>query len=449
MDPAWLRLEQLIKSEETSIIKVEARYVPGAGRGLFATHDLSALETLISVPGQFLLNARTLSSLYPEPILPQSTPTYEANPFRLSSIQLLSLHLYRVKRGIKDVVFDAYINTLPSSFSDHPVALMQHPELRALLLKLVPVSIGRMLLAVEQRLKDDWKIAIGILEQFPSLLSLMSKGEVGDSSLVPEDYMWAWLNVNTRCLYHDLNFVNSSDNVTMCPILDFANHTSVYSLSITQDEFALGDGMTFLTSTPIKEGNQIFLRYGPHSNAFLFSEYGFVLPLNIEDTHLTDGEILIDPDMEELLRKTKDFMPKEELLKDRNYWGDWTFHVEGGVGRPSYRVIPALRLFHISLNCNGDTSTELKLWEDSVLGLKENISEDNDSKVWESLTALCERIIQRSTIKISQIRSQAAETKAIRPAEWLQVLSMIERLWDEERYVSESVRQATLNGTVF
>jgi hypothetical protein len=54
--------------------------------------------------------------------------------------------------------------------------------------------------------------------------------------------MQAIATVNTRCLYHDLGFAKSSDNITMCPLLDFANHTTLQSMSVTQDEFALRDG---------------------------------------------------------------------------------------------------------------------------------------------------------------------------------------------------------------
>ncbi|CAE6521978.1 unnamed protein product [Rhizoctonia solani] len=449
MDPAWSRLEKLIKSKEDSIVKVEARYVPGAGRGLFATQDLSALETIVSVPGPLLLNARTLNNIYPEAILPQSTSGLEADLLPLSSIQLLSLHLYRVKRGVQDDTFDAYIGTLPLSFSNHPLVIMQNPKLRPLILTSVPVSVGRMLSGVEQRLKDDWNLTLDIMERFPSLSPPGSESEEKDPKLLSEDYLWAWLNVNTRCLYHSLGFMQSSDNVTMCPILDFANHTSVDSLSITQDEFALGDGMAFSTLGPVQKGDQIYLRYGYHSNAFLFSEYGFVSPLDLKDMHIANGETAVDPDIEELIRGAKEFELKEELLRGRNYWGDWTLHVEAGEARPSYRVIPALRLLHISLGPQNDTSRELRFWEDSLLGLAENVSDENESKVRESVTALCERIVRRSTIKVSQIRSQMADDKVVKPLEWLQVLSMIERLWEEERYVAESVRRAILDGIAF
>ncbi|CAE6419459.1 unnamed protein product [Rhizoctonia solani] len=421
MDPAWSHLEGLIKSEDESIIKVEARYVAGAGRGLFATQDLAALETVISVPGRFLLNAKTLSASYPEPVLPQSTPASTLDALRLSSIQLLSLHLYRIKRGVKDDIFGAYINTLPSSFPDHPLVIMQNPELRPLVMKVVPPSVERMLLGVEKRLKDDWNLALDTMGLFPNLLAPKKKEETEGQKLLFEDYMWAWLNVNTRCLYHELDFSKPSDNITMCPILDFANHISIDSLSITQDEFALGDGMAFSTLSPIKKGDQIYLRYGGHSNAFLFSEYGFVLPLSLKGAHISDGEIIVDPYVEELFRGMRDCKMKEELLRDRDYWGDWTFHVQDGDARPSYRVIPALRLLHIPLNSQNDTNRELQLWEDSLVGLTDDVSKQNESKVRRSVIGLCENIIERSKNKISHVRSQVTDGEASCSAEWLQV----------------------------
>ncbi|KAF8761564.1 Oxidoreductase family, C-terminal alpha/beta domain [Rhizoctonia solani] len=413
MDPPWLRLEKLINSEENYIVRVEPRYVAGAGRGLFATQDLAALETVISVPSQFLMNARTLSAQYPEPILPQSTPISTIDPPPLSSIQLLSLHLYRVKRGIKDDSFDPYISTLPPSFADHPLAVMQKPDLRPAVMKMVPPSVENMLLSVEKRLKDDWNLALRTMEHFPDLLS-SGKEEMEDSDCLLEDYMWAWLNVNTRCLYHGLGFAQPSDNVTMCPILDFANHTSIDSLSITQDEFALGDGMAFSTPGPIKNGDQVYLRYGGHSNAFLFSEYGFVLPLGLQGAY-------------------------NQCLTLTDTHSDWTFHVQDGEARPSYRVIIALRLLHVSINSEDDSNHELQLWEDSIMGLVDNVSEENELKVRQSVIDLCKTIVERSKTKISYVRSQVADREASGPVEWLHVLDMIEQLWEEEYYVAKKL----------
>jgi hypothetical protein len=79
--------------------------------------------------------------------------------------------------------------------------------------------------------------------------------------------------------------------------------------------------MAFSTSCPVKCGDQIYLRYGGHSNAFLFVEYGFVLSLRIRNAHITSGEITVDPDIEDMIRSSVNFDVKEQLLKDKSYWG--------------------------------------------------------------------------------------------------------------------------------
>jgi hypothetical protein len=78
-------------------------------------------------------------------------------------------------------------------------------------------------------------------------------------------------------------------------------------------------GMAFSSASSLQPGDQVYLRYGGHSNAVLFTEYGFVLSPNSKDTHTLDGEITIDPDVEEMLRTCEDYEAKVQLLKDRNY----------------------------------------------------------------------------------------------------------------------------------
>lgn len=79
--------------------------------------------------------------------------------------------------------------------------------------------------------------------------------------------------------------------------------------------------MGFSVSYPVKRGDQIYLRYGGHSNGFLFAEYGFVLPLDIQQAHIMNGEITVDPDVEEMFRTSADAEAKQKILEDRNYWG--------------------------------------------------------------------------------------------------------------------------------
>ncbi|KAF8605173.1 SET domain-containing protein [Ceratobasidium sp. AG-I] len=451
MDITWPPLHNLLKDQgDNAIIKVEPRVVSGAGRGLFATQEVQPLETLVSIPGLLLLNAKTLNRIYPASILPRLTSESGTNSERLTSTQILSMHLYRVRRGIPDPSFNAYINTLPTSFSDHPLTVILENAQGRGILDHMPGSAAKMLLDVEKRLKDDWGVITKTLTVFPDLVP---PGDVGINSESPSqfsDFIWAWLNVNTRCLYHQLGFVDSGNNITMCPLLDFANHTSSASISVTQDEFALLDGMAFSSAIMLRLDDEVYLRYGAHSNAVLFSEYGFVIPFNRDNTHIVDGEILIDPDVEELLQSSEYSEQKIQLLKDRNYWRDWTLHVEDGVARPSFRLLPALRLLHINLQLPSGVKVnrDLESWEDSLLGLAETVSSENETKTRQSIITLCSKIVNRAELYIQRVEAQLLQDGGESEG-WRRVISMVQCLWEEELEVARRVRQAVLNGVEF
>lgn len=78
--------------------------------------------------------------------------------------------------------------------------------------------------------------------------------------------------------------------------------------------------MAFSSAVALRAGDEVYLRYGAHSNTVLFTEYGFVIPFNRDNTHITNGEISIDHDVEELFRSSRHSEKKIQLLKDRSYW---------------------------------------------------------------------------------------------------------------------------------
>ncbi|KAG9103928.1 hypothetical protein FRC06_006873 [Ceratobasidium sp. 370] len=229
----------------------------------------------------------------------------------------------------------------------------------------------------------------------------------------------------------------------MCPLLDFANHTPLQSESITQDEFALCNGMTFSSSTYLRPGDEVYLRYGGHSNTVLFAEYGFVLPADAENMRTSDGEISIDSDVEELLRSCQEYETKAQLLKDRNYWGDWTLYAEGGIGHPSFRLFPALRLFHISIEPS--PGGDLELWENTLLGMIEIVSPENESKVRDSVTMLCRRIMRRDLLNIPLVQSRISIAESSGDEGNLQVLRMAKMLWEEEYMIAELVEKSIVD----
>ncbi|QRW05180.1 SET domain-containing protein [Ceratobasidium sp. AG-Ba] len=206
--------------------------------------------------------------------------------------------------------------------------------------------------------------------------------------------------------------------------------------------------MAFSSAVALQPGDEIYLRYGGHSNAALFTEYGFVLAL-AEKAHTFNGEVLIDCYVEDLLRSRENYAQKCQLLKDRNYWGDWTLHVEDGVGYPSYRLLPVLRLAHISL---GPTSgRELKLWENTILGLAEVVSAENEHGARASLIEICERVTRESEISTPIVKNkmEAARGAEHKDEGYLHALCMALVLWEEAYQVAELVKKAVVDGIEF
>lgn len=142
------------------------------------------------------------------------------------------------------------------------------------------------------------------------------------------------MTVNTRCIYYRLKHAKTDpDNLTMCPILDFANHTpdqAHMTLLPTNSGVwnaapvnSIGDGLKFVSSNNMKieENDEVLLTYGLHSNKTLFVEYGFVNVFSnngpspsgeVDVQDLVEKYIFVDIRLGEAVRI---------ILVDEGYWG--------------------------------------------------------------------------------------------------------------------------------
>ncbi|KAJ6547545.1 hypothetical protein B0H19DRAFT_954756 [Mycena capillaripes] len=370
-------------------LEIEPR-ATSAGRGLFAAVAIAPSKPLFTIPARALLNCRTLSPHYPP---------------GLDAIQLIALHLclYRPLDSFpsSDPLFGPYVSSLPREFDSHPLAdHVQHRE------RNLPPSVATALARLHDRYLHDWCTVRGYL--------------------VPLAHHSDNNPVNTRCIYHRLKGTRSHpDNLTLCPILDFANHTVTspcMTPRLSNAERAnappiprLGDPLTLLSpATSTKPNEELYLTYGAHSNRTLFIEYGFVVPCAPDDPRAeVDVQDIVEPLFE---NREDEGAVKKKMLEDSGYWGDWTLDGSPAV---SYRLITALRLLHAPLS---DSDGALQRWRDTLTGIRDTVSDANESAWRKTVAEICAILIQRAEARRTEKN-----------------LAAVEILWEEELNVARRV----------
>ncbi|KAF8212255.1 hypothetical protein K438DRAFT_1806241 [Mycena galopus ATCC 62051] len=404
-------VQSLVDSLGLQNLLVQVR-ATAAGRGLFARAAIPPSTVLFTIPAAGLVTCRSLGPHY---------------PVGLDAVQLISLHLclYRPFNSSysPDPLFGPYISTLPREFDSHPLTChVQQTDLK------LPPSVAKALTHLhDARYLRDWRTVRGYLRANFATLSQKPAVRLDRSDEALEaDFLWGWLNVNTRCVYHRLKGTRSHpDNLAMCPLLDLANHTVAGPSMIPRASDAervnappiprLGDPLTLLSpATPTQAGEELYLTYGAHCNKTLFVEYGFVIPCAPDDPRAeVDVQDIVEPLFES---QGTNGAVKMKMLKDSGYWGDWTLD---GSPTVSYRLTTALRLLHIAL---GGSDGVLQRWQDTLTGLRDAVSDTNEIAWKNSVVDICDILIQRAKAQRTETNTEAVEI-----------------LWEEELHVALQV----------
>ncbi|GJE95126.1 SET domain-containing protein [Phanerochaete sordida] len=456
---------------------VERRDAEGAGKGLFATQSCPRSSTLFTIPAGAMINLRTLSPLYPA-----------AGKLLLTANQMITLHLTlhmpREDGVSHDPGWGPYISTLPQDFESHPVtwAVRNHGGFASPteedLLSLLPPTILSALSGRVRLFMADWHAICQYTAAAPNIVSASSRTDLTSSDFrlenhnLLEDCLWAWLNVNTRCIYYQLDSATSApENMTLCPILDFANHrpnnthivavqpTSLFPPtpgSLGKGRHGLGGDYIFMSSseTPVHKDEELFLRYGSHSNRMLLVEYGFG---NLWDEgECRDGKFGGEVDVQDMVEKL--FAARgavgralKEVLETEGYWGDWTMHSQPVPAHPSYRLISALRLSQLAVDESEGEAFEraLERWRAVLWGQEEQVSAENEQAWRDALLLMCERIAETATSGMAAVRERLPRERASGAGWTGWMLGNIERLWREEYEVAEAVASSVRGGVEF
>lgn len=441
---------------ETSTLPVEPREIPGAGYGLVAVRRIPPATPIFIVPASALLNCNTLQPHYPpKPVL--------------SGTQLVSLHLllYRPLDHLPstDPLFGPYISVLPSSFHAHPLTWLwkerverNENSVESHLLALLPPRVVRDLERVATTFYADWEKVSAYLQENSHVQAKMSyrPAEAPVSNVdLQRNFLWAWLNVNTRCIYHRLKKTQSDpDNMTLCPILDFANHTTQSTpLSTPKNVTNVAPGkkgtedLTFLSPGDnwALPGQELFLKYGSHSNCTLFVEYGFLT--RATERELLEGTAQADVDVGQAIEwliegKGNLGLWMKDWLEAEGYWGNWSIHTSPAPAHPSYRLITTLRLYHVLSELGADSDLPensdevLDEWRKATLGEREIISEQNEALWKATLLSICNAIIREAEAGVVQVKRRASEC-TVDWGKWM--YENIEMLWKEELHTAKAV----------
>lgn len=363
---------------------------PGAGRGLFVTSDFKANPfapppPLIAIPTSALLNAHTLKPHYPKDYFPPlwakarklDTEAEAVKPLLpLTSNQLVTLHLAlhhpeSTLAGHDTLPSDPwapYLRSLPRSFHwHHPLTWLiklsdedgngegaagdRLRDIEASLESLfacLPKRAQALVRDVERRFQADAEILRSLLVRRQrgsrcslALLTTSSPSAQATSPPFPScptpplrSFLWAWLNINTRCLTLHLGLgpADGSNDFTLSPIVDFANHSpSATPVPITLPEeastrkakqYALHATEDMVASHTRGRKTEVLLQYGPHDDAFLLAEYGFVCWKDADGNGNRWNEARVDDLVEAMLMALPGGQghAKKRILEDEGYW---------------------------------------------------------------------------------------------------------------------------------
>ncbi|GAA5978215.1 hypothetical protein JCM10908_004275 [Rhodotorula pacifica] len=456
--PQWISLHLALQFR---------RHLEDEGRPSFARKDSSS-QTGGSAAASERRNGKTTTEnkdAAPAPAVSAKKPTKRAAipqdkfwPFLASlprSFPTMPLTWSLSSRSTATLLADFSIPTLDASLAALKAResgaegqkRMQRTRKRyAELLERMPSAVRRKADEVEKRFAADWAAVQSLWTEH---------GNAVGGELTFFDFVLGWQNVNTRCIYFDIDG-KRENNLTLCPVIDMINHSPGRT---TKPDPRLSS-LTFCApaaNSPdpvLHDGDELSFQYGSHEDAFLLAEYGFVV--GEENVY---NAVEVDRFVEALFDAQGDEgVLKKGVLKDEGYWGDMTLQATPPPS-PSWRVLVSLRLLHHRLAAGSTASlsaSALAPWYHVVSGACETLSPSNETKVcatWRAMAENVAREAEEGTRRCDELLQQwekefksAAKTEmnAV-PAEeeerkdLVASLRMVRTVWTEEERIARAV----------
>lgn len=308
--------------------KLLVKHSEKSGRGLYAAQSIESSECLVRIPPLLLINVTTVAAhitrhnsdihlsephymnIYvPPPISDVVGKLYSqmslSTLLELLSFQLLAMFLVLERSRGSLSFWKPFIDMQPEigELGLAPIVWkvlgVAHCDA---LWRMLPRPARKHAEAVVARFEKDYMV---VQQKVPLVAAYISRN----------DFLWAWMCVNSRCLYMEIpQAKDASDNFTLAPYVDFLNHLNNDECGIKIDSL----GFQVITSSKYRPGQELYFSYGPHSNEFLLCEYGFTLPKN-KWNYIDISDFIIPL-----------FRPLHvEYLKSCGYYGEYTVNKSG------------------------------------------------------------------------------------------------------------------------
>ncbi|KAL6410211.1 Ribosomal N-lysine methyltransferase set11 [Ilyonectria robusta] len=231
---------------------VEPQVLPGRGIGVVATRNIRANDVILSVPTRSL---RTIDTV-PKAIAEALQPGVSVHGVLAAEMALDKTDDFAMWRTVLPTREDL----------EAGMPMMWPKELQDLL-------PGRAKDLLERQTRTFRRECDIVLKAFPDLKR--------------EDYLYSWVLVNTRTFYNSMPKMKAypqAERLVCMPAADLFNHAD-QGCQLSYSAM----GYSIVADRAYREGEEVYISYGPHSNDFLLTEYGFILDTNRwDEVHLDE-----------------------------------------------------------------------------------------------------------------------------------------------------------------
>ncbi|KAI8611639.1 hypothetical protein BC830DRAFT_1068611 [Chytriomyces sp. MP71] len=368
------------------------------GRGLMATRRIEAGDAIVRIASTFLITVATAADVLRNEAV-NSLNEHCALALFMAKMRFASVQ----ERGM----WHAYVDITPRDFDTCAANLPV--ELLALLTPEVRLLAQRQVAKME----SDYVEASAVI------------------SVSKDDFKWGWYSVNTRCITLSTSMgsnstksvphnpgVRKEPSIALAPFLDLLNHTT--NAKIHADFNPANNAFEIIALEPVERGSECFIAYGPHDNAFLLAEYGFVVreaevdaKLGGDWVHNAYDHVIVDREVlgVAIPGERKGF--RELALKelgDAGLLGDYALQMH----QDSYRVMNALRLFACSFASPQNFKSDLIRWRMVTQGQLEAVSDENEQAARVFLREICSDLLTQTNNALHAIEAwRLQESKVV------------------------------------